>query len=153
MRKVIKNFNSRVLHSILELWCYVCLVMFIYTFLLTYCMEHSPSWEANSSSASQEIFRILWNLKVHYRIHKCLSHVPIMSQINPVHTPTSHFLKIHLNIILPSIPESSTWSLSLRSPHKTPVHTSPLPIRATCPAYLTILDLITRMTFGEQYRS
>jgi len=33
-------------------------------------MEQSPSWEANRFSASQEIPRILWNSKVHYRSNK-----------------------------------------------------------------------------------
>jgi hypothetical protein len=30
------------------------------TYLITYFMEQSPSWEANQFSASQEIPRILW---------------------------------------------------------------------------------------------
>ena len=33
-------------------------------------MVQSPSWEANWFAASQEIPRILWNPKVHYRTHK-----------------------------------------------------------------------------------
>ena len=37
-------------------------------------------------------------------------------------------------------------------PTKNPVHTSPLPIRATCPAHLILIDLLTRTILGEQYK-
>ena len=47
-------------------------------YLLTYSMVQSPSWEANWFAASQEIPRISWDPKVHYRIHKLPPPVPIV---------------------------------------------------------------------------
>jgi len=95
------------------------LLTYLLIYLLTYSMVQSPSWEANWFAASQEIPRISRNPKVHYRNHKWPPPVPILNQINLVHTPTLHFLKICLNIILPSKPGSPKWSIYLRFPTKT----------------------------------
>jgi hypothetical protein len=89
-------------------------------------MQQSRSREANRFAASQKIPRILWNTEVHYRIHKLPPTAPILSQLDKVHTPTPHFVKIHLNIIFLSASGSTQWSLSLRFPRQNPVHASPL---------------------------
>ena len=108
-------------------WVAAKMLIYLHTYLLTYSMQQSPSWEANRFLASQEIPRILWNPKVHYRLCKCPPPVSILSQIDPVYATPSYFLKIHLNIILSFTLASSKWSLSHRFPHQNPVYASPLP--------------------------
>ena len=114
-------------------------------------MQQSPSWGANWFSASQEIPCILWNLKVHYHIYKCLPSVPTPSQVNPVHAAPSHCLKIHLNIIY-------TWvfqvvSFPQVSPPQPCKHLSSPTTCATCPTHPILLDLMTQTIFGEEYSS
>jgi hypothetical protein len=90
-------------------------------------MKQVPSWEANQCAASQEIPRILWNPKVHYRIHKCPPPALILSQLNPVHNPhltscrSALILSSHLCLGLPigSFPQVSPPKpcTSLSHPH------------------------------------
>ena len=111
-------------------------------------MEQSSSWEANWFSATQDIPRILWNPNVHYRIHKCPSPVPILSNTDPVHAP--HPTSWRSFLIL-----SSQLRPSFPSGHPTTTPYAPLLslIRATCPTHLILLDLIARIIFDEEYRS
>jgi hypothetical protein len=91
--------------------------------------------------------RILCNPEFHYRIHNSPPPVPILSQLNPVHAthPTALrsilILSSHLRLGLPSgrFPSGFPTKMRLFSP-----------IRATCPAHLILLELITRKIFGDE---
>ena len=68
----------------------------------TYSMQQSSFWEANRFSAIQEIPYILWNpessLPLFQEPSTCPSPKP--DQSSPCPLP-NHFLKVHLNVILP----------------------------------------------------
>ena len=64
-------------------------------------------------------------------------------------SPYLHFLKIHLNIILPS----KTGSLSLGFPHQYPVYSSPVPLACYMPHRSYYSWFYTRTILDERYRS
>jgi hypothetical protein len=76
----------------------ITVIVIIIIIQLTYSVERSTSWESNRFSASQEIPRSLPHLQVP-------ATCPILSQLDPVHALTSHFLQIHSNIIRSSTAE------------------------------------------------
>jgi hypothetical protein len=107
-------------------------------------MKESSALEANTSSVSQEISCILWNRQVHYRNHNSPSHDPDLS--SPCHCLKISFdISLHLGLprgLLPSNFSTKTLYAPLL-----------YPIRATCPAHLHLLDLISRKIFGEEHRA
>jgi len=155
------NYGQKTIYSLLHNSAHKALFREILTYLLTYLliylhtysMEQSPSWEGNRFSANQEILCILWNPKVHYRIHKYPPPVPILSQVNPVHTPHPNswrsilILYSHLS---PSLPSSLCPS---GFPTKTLLTSLFSSIRATCPAHRILLDFITQTILKDDYRS
>ena len=126
-------------------------VNYLLSHSLTHSLEQSPFWETNKSSVIQKIPRILRNPKVHYSFisadHLSLSWARSIQSMSP-----SHFLKIHLNIILPFTPVTFKWSLSLSFPHQNPVSISALP--HTCymplPSHSSRFDHLNSIWWGVQ---
>jgi hypothetical protein len=123
--------------------------------LCSQSLTHSWSWallEKCQLCSPQEFPSILWNPKVHYRVHKSPPLVPILNQIDPIPTIPSYLSKIHFNIVHP--PTSCLPSGLFPSGFSTNILYAFVfyPIRATCPAHLILLDLINLIILGEEYK-
>jgi hypothetical protein len=75
-----------------------------------------------------------------------------------VYTATQEIVSIlckpkDFNIILPSTPRISKFPLYLRYPTKSLYTYLLFPMRATCPARFTLLDLIPPKMFGDEHKS
>jgi len=112
-------------------------------------MEQSPSWLANSHSASQEIIHLLRNLKVLYLVQNSLLLILSWATWNQFTTynPTSQrsilILSSHLHLWLPSgLFPSSFLTKILYSFLISATY-------ATGPTHLILLDLVTLIILGE----
>jgi hypothetical protein len=98
------------------------IIITILDFALVYNPMNPYPWESNSRSASQEIPNLLWNQKVHYRVHNSPQLKPVMSQMNSVHTLITYsrsilILSCHLSNDLPSDRFSSRVTINIVYAH------------------------------------
>jgi len=92
-------------------------------------------------------------MKIRYCVHKSMLLVPILCQMNPAHSVTLCFSKIHSNIIFLSVSRSSECLFSFRLSNQNFVCISCyLPCMFLCPTHVIILALITLVIFGEPYK-
>ena len=115
-------------------------------------MEQSLSSKANLFSASQEIPRNVWNLKVHFRVTSA-RHLPLSE---PDRSSPSADITLLADPFYCYNPIEA-WvfqvvSFSQITPTKTLYTPLLSPMGTTSPGHLILLNLIIRIIYGQEYR-
>jgi hypothetical protein len=95
---------------------------------------HTPSCQAKSHSVTIATPRPLWNMKVHYGIHKSEMLVPVLNHISP--KSLTRLLNIHLHFDLKSAYFPFSHTVPLHVPFG--LHTPPI----SCPLILYFIILL-----------
>ena len=128
--------------------------LFIYLFLalLTYLLIYLPTPCSRVLLEKLTVSQLVKKFPAFYGTRSFITAFtisnPSLSWATLLHDPTSHFLKIHLNIIIPS-----TVFQVVSFPQVSPPKPCLCTTRVTWPACLIRLDLITRKISVEQYTS
>lgn len=115
---------------------------------LTVSHGYPYAWQYSSRSSSYKA-----TLEVEFSLpySQGAATIPIINHMNWVHILIPCIFKIHFNIVFPSVPTSPQWFFPWDYPNKILNVFLTYPIRATCPTYPILRDLLAPKMLLETF--